>query len=153
MWEFRAGNTFGATAFTSYGAFWLSFYGIFKLNVPIAGTDAHNAIGLYLLMWGIVTLYLLIASLRTNAAVAVVFLTLTITFFLLAIGEFQTAGKAATYVSSWTKIGGYLGIITAACAYYASFAEVTNATWGRTVLPVVPMTANRPALAMGRRRA
>jgi succinate-acetate transporter protein len=130
MWEFRTGNTFGATAFTSYGAFWLSFFvfvTFFADKVPKA--DAGHAVGLYLIAWGIFTAYMFIASLRTTAAIATVFLLLTLTFIVLGIGD---AGGN----DSITKLGGYIGIATAAAAWYASFAVVTNSTFGRTLLPV-----------------
>jgi len=133
MWEFRTGNTFGAVAFTSFGAFWLSFWALvvfYAGDIPEA--DAGHAIGLYLIAWGIFTLYMFIASLRTTGAVALVFALLTITFFLLGIGD---AG-AHTDI---TKAGGYFGLATAAAAWYASFAAVTNSTFGRTVLPVRPL--------------
>ena len=133
MWEFRTGNTFGATAFTSYGAFWLSFWAFvefFEKDVPKA--DAGHAVGLYLIAWGIFTAYMTIASLRTTGAVAIVFVLLTITFLVLGIGN---AGGNTSIV----KLGGWLGLATALAAWYASFAEVTNATFGRIVLPVVPL--------------
>jgi succinate-acetate transporter protein len=130
MWEFRTGNTFGATAFTSYGAFWLSFFvfvTFFADKVPAA--DTGHAVGLYLIAWGIFTAYMFIASLRTTAAIATVFLLLTLTFVVLGIGD---AGGN----ESITKLGGYIGLATAAAAWYASFAVVTNSTFGRTLLPV-----------------
>ena len=133
LWEFRTGNTFGATAFCSYGAFWLSFWAFvqfFAKSVPEA--DAGHAVGLYLIAWGIFTAYMLIASLRTTAAVALVFALLTVTFLLLGIGN---AGGNANIV----KAGGYLGLVTALAAWYASFAEVTNATFKRIVLPTKPL--------------
>ncbi len=133
MWEFRTGNTFGATAFTSYGAFWLSFWAFvefFEKDVPKA--DAGHAVGLYLIAWGIFTAYMTIASLRTTGAVAIVFVLLTITFFVLGIGN---AGGNTSIV----KLGGWLGLATALAAWYASFAEVTNATFGRTMMPTWPL--------------
>jgi len=133
MWEFRTGNTFGAVAFTSFGAFWLSFWALvvfYAGDIPEA--DAGHAIGLYLIAWGIFTLYMFVASLRTTGAVALVFALLTITFFLLGIGD---AGAHEDI----TKAGGYFGLATAAAAWYASFAAVTNSTFGRTVLPVRPL--------------
>lgn len=136
MWEFRTGNTFGAVAFTSFGAFWLSFFAyvtFYADEVPAA--DAGHAVGLYLIAWGIFTAYMLVASLRTTAAVALVFLLLTATFFVLGIGD-------ANGDDSIVKIGGWLGIATAIAAWYASFAAVVNATFGRILLPVVPL---RPA--------
>jgi uncharacterized protein len=134
MWEFKTGNTFGATAFASYGAFWLSFWAFvqfFEKQVPKA--DAGHAVGLYLIAWGIFTAYMFIASLRTTAAIATVFLLLTATFIVLGIGD---AGGN----ESITKLGGYIGLATAAAAWYASFAVVTNSTFGRTLLPVKPLT-------------
>jgi succinate-acetate transporter protein len=133
MWEFRTGNTFGATAFTSYGAFWLSYWAFvefFAKSVPAA--DAGHAVGLYLIAWGIFTAYMFVASLRTTAAVAVVFALLAITFIVLGIGN---SGAHTGIV----KLGGWIGLATALAAWYASFAEVTNATYGRVVMPVRPL--------------
>jgi uncharacterized protein len=134
MWEFRTGNTFGAVAFTSFGAFWLSFWAFEQFyadSVPKA--DAGHAVGLYLIAWGIFTTYMFVASLRTTAAISLVFILLAVTFFLLGIGE---AGAHTNIV----KLGGWFGLATAAAAWYASFAGVTNATFKRTVLPVRPWT-------------
>jgi succinate-acetate transporter protein len=133
MWEFRTGNTFGAVAFTSYGAFWLSFWAFvefFEKDVPAA--DAGHAVGLYLIAWGIFTTYMFVASLRTTAAIATVFVLLAATFLLLGIGN---AGGHTTIV----HIGGWVGLATAVAAWYASFAAVTNSTFGRAVLPVKPL--------------
>jgi succinate-acetate transporter protein len=133
MWEFRTGNTFGAVAFTSFGAFWLSYWAFVQFyasKVPVA--DAGHAVGLYLIAWGIFTTYMFVASLRTTAAISLVFILLAVTFLLLGIGN---AG-AHTNVVKW---GGYFGLATAAAAWYASFAAVTNATFARTVLPVRPL--------------
>jgi succinate-acetate transporter protein len=133
MWEFRTGNTFGALAFTSYGAFWLSIWAyaqFYAAKIPEA--DAGHAVGLYLIAWGIFTAYMFIASLRTTAAISLVFILLAITFILLGIGD---AG-AHTGI---TKLGGYVGLAAALAAWYASFAGVTNATFGRVVLPVRPL--------------
>jgi uncharacterized protein len=134
MWEFRTGNTFGAVAFTSFGAFWLSFWAFEQFyadSVPKA--DAGHAVGLYLIAWGIFTTYMFVASLRTTAAISLVFILLAVTFVLLGIGE---AG-AHTNIVKW---GGYVGLATAAAAWYASFAAVTNATFKRSVMPVRPWT-------------
>jgi uncharacterized protein len=129
MWEFRKANTFGAVAFTSYGAFWLSFAAYVKFVAPGLGADAGSATGLYLLGWTIFTGYMMVASLRVSRAVAAVFVALFLTYLLLTIGSFT--GSAGIGV-----IGGYLGLLTAVLAWYASFAGVINATWKRTVLPV-----------------
>jgi succinate-acetate transporter protein len=134
MWEFRTGNTFGAVAFTSYGAFWLSFWALNQFYVAsIPKADAGHAVGLFLIAWGIFTAYMFIPSLRTTAAVAAVFGLLAITFFLLAIG-------AAGANDNITKAGGWAGLATAVAAWYASYAVVTNATFGRVVLPVLPLS-------------
>jgi succinate-acetate transporter protein len=133
MWEFRTGNTFGAVAFTSFGAFWISFWALvtfFEPNIPAA--HAGDAVGLYLIGWGIFTAYMFVASLRTTAAVATVFGLLMVTFFLLGIGQ---AGDHTDII----KAGGWFGLATAAAAWYASFAAVANSTFGHTVLPVKPL--------------
>jgi uncharacterized protein len=139
MWEFRKGNTFGATAFASFGAFWLSFYWLITYDAAHLTTpagDAHKAVGVFLLAWAIFTAYMTIAAMRTSGAVLAVFVALTIAFILLAIGKFATGSTATDF----TKIGGWVGLVTAALAWYASFAGVTNATWARSVLPTWPMT-------------
>jgi succinate-acetate transporter protein len=130
MWEFRNNNTFGATAFTSFGAFWISFFVLEQFEGSKIGT-AHEgaAVGLYLIAWGIFTTYMWIASFRVSVAVNLVFVLLAATFFLLGIGD-------ANGTTSITHAGGWLGIATAAVAWYASFAGVTNKTFGRIVLPV-----------------
>jgi succinate-acetate transporter protein len=133
MWEFRKGNTFGATAFSSYGAFWISFWAyvaFFAKEIPEA--NRGSAVGLYLIAWGIFTTYMWVASLRTTAAVSLVFLLLAITFFVLGIGD---AGGNDTI----SKLGGWLGLATALAAWYASFAGVTKFTFGREVLPERPL--------------
>jgi succinate-acetate transporter protein len=136
MWEFRKGNTFGALAFSSFGAFWLSYWYLVHTIAPtLTGADAHKAIGVYLLGWAIFTAYMTVASLRTSGAVAAVFVALTVTFVFLTIGAFATGHMATT----WTKIGGWAGLVTAALAWYASFAGVTNSTFKRTVLPTFPL--------------
>jgi succinate-acetate transporter protein len=134
MWEFRSGNTFGATAFSSYGAFWLSFAALF---VPGLGNSTlkldDKGLGWYLLGWAIVTGILTIASIRTNGATALVFVLLFVTFLLLAFGAFNgdAAGKGLT------QIGGYIGILTAIAAWYAALAGVLSSV--KINLPVFPL--------------
>jgi uncharacterized protein len=130
MWEFKNNNTFGATAFSSFGAFWISLF-VFDQFLVDSVPAAHlgDAVGLYLIGWGIFTTYMLIASFRVNVAVMLVFLLLAPTFIVLGIGN---AADNSTIV----HIGGWLGIATAIVAWYASFASVTNKTFGRVVLPV-----------------
>ena len=89
IWEFAKGNTFGATAFCSYGAFWVSYWWLTTHNVAeLPAADAHKAIGMFLLAWGIFTAYMTVAAIRVSGAVLVVFVLLTLTFFALAIGFF-----------------------------------------------------------------
>jgi uncharacterized protein len=138
LWEFRTGNTFGAVAFCSYGMFWVSFYFIVQSVGKNLGSEVFSGLGLYLWMWGIFTAYMFIASLRTTGAVALVFLLLAITFIVLGIGNSALAGGTAA-TNGTIKLGGWIGIITALVAWYASFAGVINSTFGRVIAPVVPL--------------
>jgi succinate-acetate transporter protein len=133
MWEFRSGNTFGALAFTSFGAFWLSFWWL----ASFAGPVSHGGVATFLLAWTIFTAYMTIAATKTSGAVLAVFVALTLTFLFLCLGE-ATAKATATGLDGLTKFGGWLGLLTALLAWYASFAGVTNATWKRTVFPTWP---------------
>jgi len=139
MWEFRSGNTFGAVAFSSYGAFWISFWALLAFYAKDIGGNVDHALAVYLGAWAIFTAYMTVAALRTTGAILLVFVLLTATFALLAIGKM---GSGSATVSHW---GGYVGIATAAAAWYASFAAVVNSTFARTVLPVFPLTATRAA--------
>lgn len=137
MWEFRNNNTFGALAFTSYGAFWLSFWGLLTFIEPqmaqsLSSTAITTAVGLYLLGWTIFTAYMTVASTKVSGAVFGVFALLTATFAVLAIGDLSGG------ITALTRIGGYLGLATAAVAWYTSFAGVTNKTFGRAAIPVWP---------------
>ena len=138
IWEFRTGNTFGAVAFCSYGAFWISFYFVVHSVAENAPTEVFSGLGLYLWMWGIFTTYMFFASLRTTGAIALVFLLLAVTFIILGIGNSALAGGHSA-TNTTIKIGGYVGILTALAAWYASFAAVINSTFGRVVMPVFPM--------------
>ncbi|MGN6252388.1 MAG: acetate uptake transporter [Marmoricola sp.] len=134
MWEFAKGNTFGATAFTSYGAFWLSFWyltGHTDLSGASSPSDLDHSIGLYLLGWTIFTAYMTVAASRTSGAVFAVFAVLTVTFAFLALADLTTT-------SSLGKIGGWLGILTALLAWYTSFAGVTAFTHKRSLVPTGP---------------
>jgi succinate-acetate transporter protein len=132
MWAFKRGNTFAATAFTAYGAFWFSFFLLVNVFVPqmkgATASDINGFVGTYLLAWGIFTAYMTLASLAGARAVQAVFVLLTITFVLLAIGTYASSDTI-------TKAGGWFGIATAVAAVYASFADVTNANFKRKVLP------------------
>jgi len=141
IWEFRTGNTFGAVAFCSYGAFWISFFLIVQFGVGgvvAQKGDVFAGLSLYLYMWAIFTTYMFVASLRTTGAVALVFLLLAITFLILGIGNASLVNT--TNVTNGTiKLGGWIGLATAIVAWYASFAAVINSTFGRVVAPVVPL--------------
>ncbi|MDE3064413.1 MAG: acetate uptake transporter [Acidobacteriota bacterium] len=132
MWEFHRKNTFGALAFTSYGAFWISFYVLLKIPAITAGTDT---VAIFLLGWTIFTAYMTIAALKTSAAVLSVFVALTVTFFLLTVGNWGDTAR-----TGWIHWGGYIGLVTAALAWYASAAGVINDTHGKVVLPVGPLS-------------
>ncbi|KAI0294186.1 Gpr1 family protein [Russula brevipes] len=125
MWEFATGNTFGATAFTSYGAFWLSFA---TLLIPGSGVGAAyaaspnpaqetDAIAIYLTAWTVVTFLFFIATLRKSVGLTMLFFFLTVTFMVLAIGDFRKNEDIH-------KIGGGFGIVTALIAYYCGLAEL-----------------------------
>jgi succinate-acetate transporter protein len=133
MWEFTKGNTFGATAFTSYGAFWLSFWWLTAhlADYKIPAADVGKGVGLYLIAWAIFTAYMTVAATRVSGAVLAVFALLTLTFLLLGIGDMADA-------SSITKIGGFAGILTALAAWYASFAGVTAFAYQKPLLPTGP---------------
>ena len=124
--ELPRGNTFGATAFVSYGAFWWSF-ALFVLflhdKVPAA------FVGWYLFMWGVFTFYMWIGTLRAPRALQLIFLALWITFFLLAAGEW-------TGMTGLHTAGGYVGLLTALLAFYLSAAEIINDAHKRVVLPI-----------------
>jgi uncharacterized protein len=133
LWEFAKGNTFGATAFTSYGAFWLSFWWLTAhlADYKIPEADVGKGVGLYLVAWGIFTAYMTVAATRVSAAVLTVFVLLTITYFVLGIADFNAS-------SGLSKVGGYIGIATALAAWYASFAGVVAFTFKRPLVPTGP---------------
>jgi uncharacterized protein len=133
MWEFRVGNTFGATAFTSYGLFWISFVLINTTFAPGLPKDPTPILGLYALAWGIFTAYMFVASLGgASRGVSLVFFLLALTFITLAIAFWAKSLPSA----GWNQISGIIGLLTAIAAIYCSFAFVTNANFKRTVLPV-----------------
>ncbi len=130
MLEFRNNNTFGTVAFTSYGLFWWWFAFLeWSLGAGIlkAGANINAGLGVAFFMWGIFTLYMWISTFRSNIGLFLVFLTLWLTFFLLAGGAVG---------GGTTVLGGYMGLASGILAMYVSFAEVTNATFGRVVIPL-----------------
>jgi len=128
MWEFRNGNTFAGAAFTSYGGFWLAFAWMVQNKEVVNDT----ALGFFLIAWGIFTFLWFLGTLRTNLALISVFLFLTLTYFALAIGAL---GGGTT----WSEIGGYLGVITAILAWYTGAAEMLAKTKSPVQLPLFPV--------------
>ena len=133
MWEFRKGNTFGATAFTSYGAFWVSFWALSVFYAGKITEDAGLAVGWYLLSWGIFTTLMLIASFRTTAGLVLLFALLAATYYVLGIAKIGGSAGLGHF-------GGWLGIITAIVAWYCALAGVVSSTFGRELLPNPPLT-------------
>ena len=138
LFEFRVGNTFGMTAFLSYGAVWW-WFALLLIFAHIGVIDISKAgptVGVALLLWGVLTLYLWIGTFRLPRILFAIFLTLWITFGLLGMGAIQAA-------PALTHAGGWLGLVCGSLAMYGSFGLVTNATWGRTVIPL----GERPILS------
>lgn len=132
--EFRKGNTFGTTAFTSYGLFWLTLVFIIIANHFQWFVTSPAFMGWYLFFWGLFTFCMMFATLKKNVALFFVFLSLTILFWLLAIGNW-TSGAAAEL---FHKIAGWEGIVCGLSAIYLAMAEVINENLGRTALPICP---------------
>ncbi|KAI0043326.1 hypothetical protein FA95DRAFT_1681986 [Auriscalpium vulgare] len=130
MWEFAAANTFGATAFSSYGAFWLSYAAIlipgsgigaaYTADEAAGGFMIHDAIGIFLLTWMVVTFLFFVAALRRTLGQVLLFGFLTLTFLCLAVGELVRS-------TNTSKAGGWLGVLTALIAYYVGFSELLTA--------------------------
>jgi uncharacterized protein len=159
MWEFRNRNVFGATAFSTYGGFWLAL-GIFvvlavvskSFGAALAGANLPNALAWFLFAFAVFNIYMLLWSTRVSGAVFLVFLTLQITEILLVIGFFYEAHGHAN--NGWVHLGGWVGIITAIAAWYASAAGVVNGMAApRIVLPVgAPLWRDRAAVDSPARR-
>jgi uncharacterized protein len=158
MWEFRNRNVFGATAFSTYGGFWLGLGSVIVLAVVsksfaagLADANLPNGLAWFLLAFAIFNFYMLLWSTRVSGAIVAVFLTLQITEILLVIGFFDEAHGHAN--NGWLHWGGWFGIATAACAWYASAAGVINGMSApRIVLPVgAPLWTARPGSPMPRR--
>jgi succinate-acetate transporter protein len=152
MWEFRNRNVFGATAFSTYGGFWLAL-GIFVVLLSgskgfaglLKGPDLDNSLAWFLIAFAIFNTYMLFWSMRVNTAVMSVFLTLEITEIVLAIGFFRVAHGMSPY---WLHVGGWVGLVTAGVAWYTSAAGVVNGMSPRPVLPVgAPIWGPLPAVS------
>jgi succinate-acetate transporter protein len=129
--EWKKGNTFATTAFLSYGLFWFSLVTLIILaKLGWASPSNDTAMSAYLAMWGLFTAVMFIATLRLNRALQVVFATLTILFFLLAIGDYTNAS------SGFKHFTGYEGIFCGFSAIYAGLAQVLNEIFGKTVVPL-----------------
>ncbi|TAN34637.1 hypothetical protein EPN29_02450 [bacterium] len=131
MWEFRTGNTFGATAFSTYGAFWLALasFVVLLLAGKVPSKDVSSDLGWFLLSFAIFNTYMLFWSARVNIAVFLVFLTLEVTEILLFIGFFSNS-------TGLVNLGGWVGILTAIVAWYTSAAVVANSMRAKPILPV-----------------
>ncbi len=140
--EWKKNNTFGATAFTAFGMFWITLVAILiipETSFGAAFAPDANSMGVFLCMWGVFTLYMFVGTLRLNRMLQVVFFTLTILFFLLAISEFTANAGLGIFA-------GYEGIICGLSAMYGSAAMVLNEVYGRTVLPLGEAMRKAPAL-------
>jgi succinate-acetate transporter protein len=134
MMEWRKGNTFATTAFISYGLFWLSLVAMIVLTKLGWGAASDDmAVAAYLAMWGLFTLVMFIGTLRLNRALQIVFGTLALLFFLLAIGDFTNASPGFKHFT------GYEGIFCGFSAIYTGLAQVLNELFGATVLPLGPV--------------
>jgi uncharacterized protein len=133
MWEFAKGNTFGALAFSSYGAFWMAFWYLVAHTdlTKATPTDANKGVGVFLLAWAIFTLYMTVVASRISGVLFLLFAVLLVTFAFLTVGALGSS-------DSMTKIGGYLGLVTALVAWYGSFAGVLNNTAKKVILPTWP---------------
>ena len=130
--EWKKNNTFGATAFTAYGAFWLSLVALWlipKTTFGVTFKSSENAVAWYLLLWGIFTLFMFIGTLRLNRVLQTVFLSLTILFILLAISDFS--GNANLKI-----FAGYEGIFCGLSAFYGCVAQILNELYKKEILPM-----------------
>jgi len=133
--EWKKGNTFATTAFVSYGLFWLSLVALILLpKLGWASPSNDTAMAAYLAMWGLFTGVMFIGTLRLNRALQIVFATLTILFFLLAVGDFTAASPGFKHFT------GYEGIFCGFSAIYAGLAQVLNELFGKVVLPLGQVT-------------
>ncbi|KAK9811793.1 hypothetical protein WJX72_010198 [[Myrmecia] bisecta] len=135
MWEFKRNAVFGATAFSSYGGFWLS-YGIYGIltEAGVFATPAPEGLQMMLSLWGILTFILFICTIALSVALQMLFLFLSITFFLLAGGVLN---------HTCNQVGGGFGIFVGLVAWYIASAELINHLYRRTVLPLGVMRLAR----------
>ena len=129
--EYKKGNTFGVTAFSSYGLFWLTLVGLIFIPNIIPGVVAPDSTAMvaYFFMWGLFTFMMFISTLKKNKALQFVFISLSILFWLLSLSQL-------TGIATVTTIAGYEGIICGLSAIYLAMAEVINETYGKIILPI-----------------
>ena len=130
--EWKKNNTFGATAFTAYGCFWLSLVAIWLIPKSSWGAGFKSdeiSMGWYLFMWGLFTLFMFVGTLRLSRLLQTVFLSLTLLFFLLSLSDF-TASQTIRVA------GGYVGIFCGLSAFYGSIAQILNEIYGKTIMPL-----------------
>ena len=131
--EWKKNNTFGTTAFTSYGLFWLTLVGLISLpKFGIGSAPSADAMGAYLFVWGLLTAFLFIGTFKMNRALQFVFGSLTLLFFLLATADFT--GNTTIKI-----IAGYEGIVCGTSAFYAALAQVLNEVYGKVIFPLGPV--------------
>jgi succinate-acetate transporter protein len=143
--EFKKGNTFGTTAFLSYGLFWWSLVGLLVLpNISFLGITAANpsALAAYFFMWGLFTFAMFFGTLKANRALQFVFGSLFILFFMLTIREL-TGNPVLFGTVTFNTITGIEGVICGSSAVYLGLAEVLNEANGKTVLPILPVKQNK----------
>jgi succinate-acetate transporter protein len=128
--EWKKGNTFGTTAFTSYGFFWLSFVGLLVMpKMGLATPPENSALVAYLVMWGLFTAGMFVGTLKLSGSLQFVFASLTILFFLLALGDY-TGSEAVKHFA------GFEGVVCGFSAIYAALGQVLNEVYGKTIIPV-----------------
>jgi succinate-acetate transporter protein len=131
--QFRNGNTFTGVLFSTFGAFWLSLFAIVQFYIPgIPAAHAGHALGLFLYAFGIFTVWILLASFRTNVVVVLTLAGLAATFFVLGTGDYYGSGLT-------TETGGYMGLVVAGLAGYTGLAELCEASYKRSILPLWPL--------------
>ena len=134
LMEWKKGNTFGTVAFTSYGLFWISLVTLIILPKTSLGITAPDkmTMALFLALWGLFTLGMFYGTLRLNKALQIVFGSLAILFFLLAVGDWS-GNETVTHLAGWE------GVLCGASACYAAFAQILNEVYGKVVLPLGPV--------------
>jgi len=133
MWEFRKGNVFGATAFASFGAFWISFWAYVTFYAKSIPAEHHGAAaGWFLIAWAIFAALMFVASLRTTRGLAILFGLATLTFIVLGLGALAAS-------AGLTQVGGVVGLVTAFTAWYLAAGGVLASTFGRPILPNPPL--------------